>query len=939
MKLKHLLMPLLLAMGIDIQAQVGVSNTLPKDPAVRIGKLDNGLTYYLRHNNWPEKRADFYIAQRVGSIQEEESQRGLAHFLEHMCFNGTTHFPGDALLRYCETLGVKFGVDLNAYTSIDQTVYNISNVPTTRQSALDSCMLILYDWANELTLDHKEIDQERGVIHEEWRQSLGASSRMLERNLPALYPNSKYGLRYPIGLMSVVDNFKYQELRDYYEKWYHPSNQGIIVVGDIDLDHTEALIKKLFGKVKNPENQAPIVAEPVPDNHQPIVIIDKDKENPNSVVEIIFKHEAYPDSKKNTTDYILHLFKKNIALMLLNSRLAEAAQAADCPYLGASSNHGSYIFANTKAAFTLSAAPKDITRTADALRAALEETYRAADNGFTDTEFQRAIAGMKSALDKAYAERDKRHNASFANEYKGNFLANEPIPAFEDYYHLMQKLIPAITRADIDEELRKLVSRSDTNMVIVNFNNEKEGNVYPTKEQLLQAVREARSKKLDSFVDKVREAPLLASLPKAGKIKKEVKSDKFDYKVLTLSNGVKVILKNTDYKKDHIMVSGFGPGGKSLYGPADYINLKVLKNVVGSSRLGKFTRSELGKKLAGKTAGASLSMNDKYTSVGGSASPKDAETMFQLIYLHFTDITKDEQSFAQLMNGWQTSLKNRHLSADVAFSDSLRNTVYDYNPRMQPLTINELSAISPERILEIVKERTANAKDWTFTIIGNFDEAAIRPLITQYLGTLPAKGKVQKGHLTTSFRKGVMVNVFKRKMETPKANASIFWHNTSMPYTVANATKINIVGQILSMVYIKKIREEASAAYSCGAEGGATLEENYHDLTLLANCPMKPEKRDEALRILQEEVEKMAEHCDESMLKKVKEYLIKSVDDAYKTNGYWASVISMYHRYGIDSHTGYKEMVNAITPQDISAFVREFLKDNNRISVIMMPQE
>ena len=283
----------LLALGGTIQAQSQMP-PIPRDPAVRIGKLDNGLTYYIRYNNWPEKRANFYIAQKVGSLQEEESQRGLAHFLEHMCFNGTEHFPGDALLRYCESLGVKFGADLNAYTAIDETVYNIDNVPTTRQSALDSCLLILRDWAGSLALDPKEIDQERGVIHEEWRLRTSASSRMFERNLPKLYPGSKYGLRYPIGLMSVVDNFKYKELRDYYEKWYHPSNQGIIVVGDVDVDHVEAEIKKLFGPMKNPANASPVVTENVPDNNTPIVIIDKDKEQTSSVVQMMMKREATP---------------------------------------------------------------------------------------------------------------------------------------------------------------------------------------------------------------------------------------------------------------------------------------------------------------------------------------------------------------------------------------------------------------------------------------------------------------------------------------------------------------------------------------------------------------------------------------------------------------------------------------------------------------------
>ena len=343
---KLLLLAIVFIAGIS-QAQMQMP-PIPLDSAVRIGKLDNGLTYYIRYNNWPEHRANFYIAQKVGSIQEEESQRGLAHFLEHMCFNGTDNFPGNDLIRYCESIGVQFGGDLNAYTSIDQTVYNIDNVPTTRQSALDSCLLILRDWADGLTLDPEEIDKERGVIHEEWRLRTSPSSRMFERNLEKLYPNCKYGKRYPIGLMSVIDNFKYQELRDYYEKWYHPTNQGIIVVGDIDIDHTEAMIRKLFGPITNPENTAPIVDVQVPDNAEPIVVIDKDKEFQSSDIEIIFKHDVYPDSLKQSPEYIIYEYVKDAAVTMLNDRLSEAVQKSDCPFVDANASDDNYIFAKTK---------------------------------------------------------------------------------------------------------------------------------------------------------------------------------------------------------------------------------------------------------------------------------------------------------------------------------------------------------------------------------------------------------------------------------------------------------------------------------------------------------------------------------------------------------------------------------------------------------------
>lgn len=380
---KSLTLALLLLTVVMAQAQMNM--TVPMDTAVRMGKLDNGLTYYIRHNGWPEHRANFYIAQKVGSLQENESQRGLAHFLEHMCFNGTEHFPDNGLIRYLETLGVRFGADLNAYTSIDQTVYNIDNVPTARQSALDSCMLILYDWANALTLAPKEIDKERGVIHEEWRLRSSASQRMFERALPALYPGSKYGQRMPIGLMSVIDNFKYQELRDYYEKWYNPENQGIIVVGDVDVAHTEALIKKLFSGIQASPEAGKVTEEPVPDNAKPIVVIDKDKEQNSNVVQVMFKHDATPDSLRSTLMYMISREAQALGEAMLATRYNEAVQKADCPYVAASGNDGNYIFAKTKDAFTIGIIPKE-GQTEAALTAALVEARRVAEFGFTASE-------------------------------------------------------------------------------------------------------------------------------------------------------------------------------------------------------------------------------------------------------------------------------------------------------------------------------------------------------------------------------------------------------------------------------------------------------------------------------------------------------------------------------------------------------------------------
>ena len=939
MRLKNFIVAVLLMAAAAVQAQMPEMPPVPLDDAVRIGKLDNGLTYYIRYNNWPENRANFYIAQKVGSIQEEESQRGLAHFLEHMAFNGSDNFKGNSLIEWLRSIGVEFGGDLNAFTSIDRTVYNIDNVPTTRQSALDSCLLILRDWADGLTLDPEEIDKERGVIHEEWRLRTSASSRMFERNLPALYPGSKYGERYPIGLMSVVDNFKPQELRDYYEKWYHPTNQGIIVVGDVDVDKTEAKIKELFGPIKNPDPIIPVVDEPVPDTPEPIIIVDKDKEMTTSEVDLIFKHEVFPDSLKQTMAFPLYNYMKQAAMSMLNKRLTEAAQQPDCPFVSASAMDGTYIYAKTCDAFMLDASPKSPELTEAALKAIFIEARRAAEHGFAASEYSRFKSDYLSNLEKQYSNKDKRYSRQFVQECLGHFLDNEPMPSIDFTYQLMQQLVPNIPVEAINEYIKELVPETNENTVVINFNNEAEGAVYPTVESLLAAVGDARAAEVEAFVDNVKDEPLITQLPKPGTIKKETRNEKLGYTEMLLSNGVRVLLKKTDYKKDQVILNGRGPGGSSLYGPADYVNAQVFDEVIGISGLGNFSSTELEKAMAGKIANANLQMSEKYMTADGNCTPKDAETMFQMLYLYFTNINKDEKSFATLMNQLEVQLKNRDLTPEVALSDSLTATMYGHNPRMAPLTTASLPQISYDRILQMAKERTASAKGWTFRIVGNYDEETIRPLICQYLAALPAKGKPTAGKKVTFIQKGQIDNVFNRKMETPKSTAYMIWTNQDMPYTLENSIKADIAGQILSMIYLKKIREEASAAYSCGAMGRASKEDDFNNILLLAYCPMKPEKKEEAMSIMAAEVPALAESCDAEMLQKTKELMLKQIDDQAKTNAYWDGIINTFDRYGIDEYTDYKAIVEAQTPETISAFMREFVKAGNRIKVVMLPEE
>ena len=911
---------------------------IPTDPDVKIGKLDNGLTYYIRHNAWPEQRAEFYIAQRVGSIQENDDQRGLAHFLEHMCFNGTENFKGNDIVKWCETIGVKFGRDLNAYTSIDQTVYNISNVPTTREGIVDSCLLILHDWADGLLLEAEEIDKERGVIHEEWRMRTSAQMRMLERDLPRLYPNSKYGYRMPIGLMEIIDNFKPEVLRAYYEKWYRPDNQAIIVVGDVDVDKVEQKIKNLFGSIKMPANPAAVVAENVPDNKEAIIVVDKDKEMQYSIVELMFKSDPIPDEIKENMQYLVINYMKNACLGMLNDRLAELAQKADCPFLQGSVDYGQYLLSKTKDAFEVSVLPKE-GQTEAALKAAFIEARRAAQFGFTATEYQRYKSNFISQLEKQYSNKEKRYNSQFVNTYVQNYLAKEPIPSLDDYYQVMKQLAPALPLEAVNELMKGFFEDKDSNMVVLNFNQEKEGAVYPTEASLKKAIDEARATQIEAYVDNVKNEPLITTMPKAGKIQKEVAGKKFDYKELTLSNGAKVILKQTDLKKDQVILSGEGFGGSSLYGEADFANIKMFDDVIEASGLGNFSHTELEKALAGKIASASLSLSSDRAHISGSSTPADVETMLQLVYLYFTNINKDQESYDNMMKTTELMLKNKLLQPESVFSDSLSLTLTCHDKRQAPLATEDLKNVSYDRILQMAKEQTSNAAAFTFTIIGNYDEATIRPLIEKYLGALPSQKKIVKGKDVEKLFKGEVINDFTRKMETPKAIAVMTWMNDKMDYSLLNVIRTSMVGQILTMIYTEKIREEASAAYSVAAQSGISRDD-FRTLTqLLVYCPMKPEKGDIATKIMKEEVENLAKSVDAEKLNKVKEYMLKDIDDQAKTNNYWLRQINRLRLFGVDTHTDYKATVQAQTPESIAAFMQEFLKPGNRAEVIMLPEE
>ena len=911
---------------------------IPVDPAVRIGKLDNGLTYYIRHNDYPEHVANFYIAQRVGSINEEESQRGLAHFLEHMAFNGSEHFKGNGIIEFCRSLGVEFGSDLNAYTSIDQTVYRVCNVPTKRATALDSCLLILKDWSNGLALEPEEIDKERDVVHNEWRLGEGPSQRMLQRALPKTYPGSKYGERLPIGLMSVIDSFKPQTLRAYYQKWYRPDNQAIIVVGDVDVNHMEDKIKELFADIKVDPNAPKVVPEAVPDNKEAIYVYEKDKEMQMANVWVMMKHEATKPEEKASMAYLVQDYAVSVISQMINQRLSEMTQDAACPFFQGFADDANYLLSRTKDCFELIGIPKE-GKEMETLQVLYREAKRAREFGFTATEYERAKADYLSSLEKQYTNRDKRKNDEFGNAYRDHYLNNEPIPPLDVLYQTMQQIAPNIPVQAINQMLPQLITPTDSNLVVMIMAQDKEGKVHPTEKDMIAAVAAARAEKLEAYVDNVKDEPLLdVATIKKGKITKETENKTFGYKELTLSNGATVILKKTDFKDDEVQMQAFAKGGKSLYGEADYTNLKVFDTAIGMSGLGNFSSTELQKALAGKNVNADLSLANTRQYLTAHSTPKDIETMFQMSYLYFTNVKKDDKQFQNLMTQLDMALKNKSLSPDAVFSDSVAATTYGHNPRFNNIDVKDLKDINYDRILEIAKERFQNAGQFTFVISGNFDEQTIRPLIEQYIASLPAtKVKPEQFKEVITFAKGEVVNQFKVKTESPKATAREMWY-AEMPYTLDNIVKLDAVGQVLSMIYLKTIREDESAAYSCGAAGHFNTGTNQPKALLQAYCPMNPDKSELAVRLLHEGIQNMAKQVDADQLQKVKDYMLKQADIDAKQNSYWINTITTFKEYGLDVYTDYKKTVEALTVDNVRDFLNELLKSGNHVEVIMTPE-
>ncbi|MBR1520286.1 MAG: insulinase family protein [Bacteroidaceae bacterium] len=904
--------------------------TVPMDPAVRKGTLPNGLTYYLRHNEWPEKRAFFYIAQKVGSVQEEENQRGLAHFLEHMCFNGTTNFPGDRLKKYLESIGVKFGENLNAYTSFDETVYNIDNVNVETPGALDSCLLILHDWSHDLLLEGKEIDKERGVINEEWRMRSSAMMRMYEKALPELYPGSKYGVRLPIGTMDIVMNFPHDDLRSYYRKWYRPDLQGIVIVGDIDVDEMEQKIKTVFADIQPADaDAAPFEYFPVPDTTEPLVSINKDKEQTRNIAMLMWKDDAFPREQKNTIQYQMVNLLTGAMSSMFEERISDILQKENAPFINAGFGYGDYVVSKTKAAFDGSVIIKE-NEYKQGIQALYREILRAKKFGFTAGEYERFKSEYLSQIESAYQKRDKVRSGTYVNECVRHFIDNEPMPGIEWEYAAYNQIVP-MTNVDMVNQI--LQQMPDSNFAAAIFAADKEGNILPTKEDILSWMAEVEQEDIEPLKEEVNDEPLIEKMPKPGKVKK-IKDDQFGAKLITLSNGVKVHVKKTDYSPNQISMQANSWGGTSLYSNDEYDQTGNI-DWVSVGGWGNFSATELSKKLAGIQASVGTGVDSDSENVSGSCVKKDFETLLQLTYLHFTAPRKDVEAFNSAIQRTKASLQNQELQPTTALRDTIAKVVYNNNVRALRTKAEDLDKIDYDRIIELYKERFADGDDFEFFIVGDCDADTIAPLLAKYLGALPVKKGAEKYNLIDlKTAEGEVTNVFEKQQETPNAIVLFIYH-TPMKVNLKNSLCVSILDQIMDLTYTETVREDEGGAYGVPTSGGMSRYP-VEEATMQIQLPTAPEKRAKMTEIVYKGVEDMVNNGPkEEDLQKTKEYMLRKHTEDLKNNGYWMGQMVTYALYGEDRVTTYEETLNSITTADIQDTARKIFKSGNRIEVGM----
>jgi len=914
--------------------QKGITNmtdTIPVDPNVIIGKLDNGLTYYIRKNTKPENRVELRLAVNAGSINENKSQLGLAHFVEHMCFNGTKTFDGNKMIDYLQKYGISFGGDLNAYTSFDETVYMLK-VPTDNKNLLDTALQIIVDWSNYVAFNSKEIDKERGIITEEWRLGLGADDRLMKKYFPVAFKNSMYADRLPIGEIDVIKNFPYDTLRAFYKSWYRPNLQAVAIVGDIDVKEMEKEIKLRFSPIQNPVSERPRLDYEVPNNKEPLISIATDKEASGTMLLLVYKHKT--KDIYTVADYKT-LLTATLYNEMLNARFNEITQKPDAPFAMANSNYGSFV--RSIDAYQLYASPKEnqIDKSFEQL---LLENLRVKKYGFTETELERIKEQMLSELEKAAKESDKTESARLIDEYVSHFLEKDAIPGAKIEYKLAQKLLPLISLNDVNALATEWIT--DENMVIIVTAPEKEGVLVPTEKQMLDIIASSKNKELAPYVDKFKAEPLVNEADLAGtKVVSKIENKELEYTELTFGNGVKAVVKNTKFKNDEILLNAYSLGGLSLYNENEYPSAFFASNILSSSGVGNFDQTELEKKLKGKEVKISPFIDDLREGFTGNCSPKDFETLLQLSYLYCKAPRKDEVAYEAYMSNLKNQIKFLGASPIYVFYDTLFKTATSNNARTIVIP-NEriLNKIDFEKAFTVFSERFGNANDFKFFIVGNIDVDSITPLLEKYLGSLPVQNKKENWKDSqVKFPEGVTDLEFQKGTD-PQSMVGIVL-NEKFEWTDKNRICLKVAKEILDIQLVELIREELSGVYSPQVQLSYEQFPNAEfSIMIMFGCSPKNTKK--LTKAVFGIFKGMYATVEQKNIDKAKETLIREREVDLKTNKFWVNNLMSYYFNSDNSKltTDYENMLNEITANDIKEFAKKYFKQNHYVRVVLKPE-
>ena len=942
---------LLIAALLCVATLTATAQQLPKDPAVREGHLSNGMTYFIRHNAQTPGQADFYLAQRVGSILEEPDQRGLAHFLEHMAFNGTENFAdgngGNGSIRnWCESKGIKFGADLNASTSVERTIYNIGNAPVTKAGVADTCLLILHDWSHSLLLRDNEIDQERGVIHEEWRtrRSQMAVQRIMEDAMPVMYRGTKYEDCLPIGHMEVVDSFAYDALRRYYKKWYRPDLQAVIVVGDVNVDEMEQKIKAVFSEIPAPAaDAAERIYYPVTDNDSMITFIQPDDEQPTLNYQLFIKRGDNKREERATRQAFVDDYKSRLAMFILRQRLAQLPKADHPAMMSCGARDGNYYITDVKDALTINIGlmPDRPQAGIDSVFAVVEKTRR---YGVTESELEHAKMQYNVNLEHRLETSNKTRNREYVSKIVNHFCNATHLMSIEQEADLEQSLMESVTLAEVNEKLKELIPAPETigdgrNQVMMVYGPTKwDGKPYtmPAAADLKRWTLEAQKRTYADDNDyKPVDRTFMKKLPKKGKItaRKEYGNGYTEY---TLSNGMKVYARPSDLEPNRLTLKMFREGGMSLYPDQDIPSMRLLSNVVTQSGAADFDYLTLEKKRAGKALRVAPFFSSEEEGIDGVCTASDFKTWLQVAYLYITQPRRDDKMFNSIIERQTSMLRNRNASPKIIFNDTLRQELYANPERAVPLTIDNINQVSQDRIYQIYNERFSDMTGMSLIVTGDIRTDEFEDLICQYVASLPrAKKKAETAKpVYLDSRMGKHTNVFAYPQKTPSAQTEIVF-TVPMAYTADNDLRADVLSQIMRAVYTETVREEKGGTYGVSvSSGGWTKPQEGYSLTISFRCD--PDRYEQLVPIIDEQLSLMAKNGPtEKQLDKVKEYERKNYERAILTNDYWEYVCYNRISDGIDFDTDYLAKVNALTPADIQDFCKKVVAAGNRVQVTM----